>query len=150
MQAAVDVHQATVVAGGDDLGVSAEDSVELLIEHGAGDVGILDGEGAAEAAALLEAWKRDEIDVADGAKKRRRTIAELERAQTVAAGVIGDPMWEDRVEVGDAEAFCEKLGELVDTRKKRFNLRDEPGVFASGFELAGHCGVVLAHVSDAA
>ena len=79
-----------------------------------------------------------------------RTIAELERTQTVAAGVIGDTMWEDRVEVGDAEALCEKLGELVDTWKKRFDLRDEAGVFASGFELAGHLGVVLAHVSDAA
>ena len=70
MQAAVDVHQAAVVAGGDDLGVSAEDGVELLIEHGAGDVGIFDGEGAAEAAALLEAWKRNKIDAADGAKER--------------------------------------------------------------------------------
>ena len=53
MQAAVDVHQAAVVAGGDDLGVGAEDGIELFIEHRAGDVGVLDGEGSAEAAALL-------------------------------------------------------------------------------------------------
>ena len=105
MQSAVDVQQATVVAGGNDLGVGAENSIEFFIEHRTGDVGVLDGEGAAETATLLDAGEWDEIDVGDRAKKRGGSIAELERTQSVATGVISNAMREDRAEVGDAEAL---------------------------------------------
>src|SRR6202012_3145476 len=109
MQAAVDVHQAAVVAGRDNLGVGTEDSFELLVEHGTGDISVLDGEGAAEATALLEAGQRNEIDITDGAKQRCRTIAEFEDSQTVATRVIGDAMREDCIEVREAEALCDKF-----------------------------------------
>lgn len=69
MQAAVDVHQATVVTGCDDLGMSAEHRVELLIEHRTGDIGVLYSKGAAEAAALFKTREWNEIDAADRTKK---------------------------------------------------------------------------------
>ena len=78
MQAAVDVHQAAVIAGRDDRGVRAEDGVKFFIEHRAGDVGVLNRKGAAETAALFQSRQRDKIDVVDCMKKGRRAIAELE------------------------------------------------------------------------
>ena len=69
MQAAVDVHQATVIAGSDYFGAGTEDGVELFIKHCAGDVGILDRKGSAEATALLETGKRDEVDFVNRAKE---------------------------------------------------------------------------------
>ena len=48
-----DVHEAGVIGPGAGFGVGAEDALDFVGEHGGGDVGILDGEGAAEAAALV-------------------------------------------------------------------------------------------------
>jgi hypothetical protein len=53
VEAAVDLHEAGVVEGGDDLGSGLDDAAVFFGEHGGGDVGVFDGEGAAEAATLV-------------------------------------------------------------------------------------------------
>ena len=73
-----------------------EDGGGLFGEHGAGDVGILDGEGAAEAAALLESVERNEVDAAHGAQEAQGAVAEGEIAEAVAAGVVGDAVRDSR------------------------------------------------------
>ena len=62
VQSAEDVHEAGVVDGGADFGERVFDTAELVGEHGGGDIAVLDGEGAAEAAALVDSLQLDEID----------------------------------------------------------------------------------------
>ena len=52
-ESAADVHQAGDVAGHDGIRAGVLDMRELLIEHGPGDVGVLDGKRSAETAAYL-------------------------------------------------------------------------------------------------
>jgi hypothetical protein len=59
-------------------------------------------------------------------------------------------MRKDSIEIGDAEAFGEELGELIDAREQSIDSRYETGMFAGGLKLASHRGIVFAHVCDAA
>ena len=65
-QRAADVHEARVVARRADLGPGVEHGAHLVGEHGHRGVGVLHGEGAAEAAALARLGQLDQVDAADG------------------------------------------------------------------------------------
>ena len=92
MQSAVDLHQAGVVEGGDDFGAGLEDAGVFFGEHGGGDIGVFDGEGAAEAAALFLIRELDELEAADRAEELRGAVADVQHAERVAGGVIGDAL----------------------------------------------------------
>ena len=72
-QAAADVHQARAVAGADAVRARRDDRRQLLVEHRRRDVGVLDGERAAEAAALLGLREVDELE--PGTARRSRSGA---------------------------------------------------------------------------
>ena len=116
VQAAVHVHAAAHVGDHDRVGAAGLDGVELAVEHRAGDVGHLDREQAAEAAADVGLGQRH----VGGAARRRRAAPRLrvdaEAAQAVAAGVIGERARRRRADVGDAEHSTQKLRQLVGPR----------------------------------
>ena len=145
MERALEVHEAGVVAGGASFGVGAEDGSGFFGEHGGGDVGILDGEGSAEAAALLEVGEGDEVDAAHVLEEAQGAVAEVEISEAVAAGVVGDAVGVEGSDVFEAEALGEELGELEDFGEEFGDGGLEGGV--AGFE--GHFGVVVAHHGDA-
>jgi len=145
MQATVDLHEAGVVEGADDLGSGLDDAGFFFSEHGEGDVGVFDGEGATEAAALFFLWELDEVEAANVAEKFGGCVAYVQHAERVAGGVIGDGVREGRTDVFYAEVVDEKLGELEDARKQASDFCEESGI-VFGF---GHHLVVLAHHGDA-
>jgi hypothetical protein len=145
VEAAVDLHQAGVVEGADDFGAGLEDSGIFFGEHGEGDVGVFDGEGAAEAAALLFLGELDEIEAADVAEEFDGGVADVEHAEGVAGGVIGDGVREGGADVFNAEAVDEELGELEDAGEEAVDFGEEGGIVL-GF---GHHDVVFAHHGDA-
>jgi hypothetical protein len=145
MEGALEVHEAGVVAGGTGFCAGAEDGCGFFGEHGGGDVGIFDGEGSAETATLFEVGKGDEVDAADVLEEAKGAVAEVEIAEAVAAGVVGDAVGEEGTDVFEAEPFGEELGELEDFRKEFGDGGLEGGV--AGFK--GHFGVVVAHHGDA-
>jgi hypothetical protein len=59
VQATADVHQAGVVPGGADFGFGVADVTHFVGEHGGTGLGVLDGERATEAAALVGILERD-------------------------------------------------------------------------------------------
>jgi len=103
------VHEAGVIAGGADFGAGAEDGGSFFSEHGGGDVGIFDGEGSAEAAALFGVGEIDELDAADVLEEAHGAVAEVEGAEAVAAGVVGDAVGVVGSYVFEAEAVGEEL-----------------------------------------
>jgi hypothetical protein len=135
------VHEAAVVAGGASIGAGIEDGGDFLFEHGGGDVCILDGEGSAEAAALLEALEFDEVDSADGLEQTKRAIAEREAAEAVAACVVRDAMGIEGSDVLEPEATGEKFRELEDLGQEGFDIGREARI-ADG---CGHFGIVFSH-----
>ena len=145
MERALDMHEAAVIAGCTDFGAGGEDGFGLLCEHGGGDVGVFDGEGSAEAAALLEGGKLDEFDATHFAEKAHRAVAEGEVAEAVAAGVVGDAVWVVGTNVFEVEAVGEELGELKDTRQELGDGGFEVGVAY----VTRHLGIVITHHGDA-
>jgi len=143
-EGAADVHEAGVIGAGAGFGARAEDALELVGEHGGGDVGILDGEGAAEAAALVGVGEWEEGEAFDLLEEVGGFGAEVERAEAVAGGVEGDGMGVEGADVGDAELVGEEFGELEDAGEDGGDLGLEDGVV----ELLGHFGVVIAHHGD--
>ena len=87
-QPAADVQQARRVDGGHDLGARGQDVRALVGQHGQRDVGVLDGEGAAEAAAL----GRPPAAPAARARARWRAAAAARRrcASPAASGRSGE------------------------------------------------------------
>jgi hypothetical protein len=140
-QAAADVHQAGVVGGGADVGAGVDDPPQLVGQHRRRRVGVLDREGAAEAAALLGGRQLDEVDAAHRAQEPDRRVAHLEQPQRVARRVIGHAVMEGRADVLHPEAPDEELGELEDARGEIADLRGERLVAGLG----GHPLVALAH-----
>jgi len=145
MERALDMHEAAVVAGCADFSVRREDGSGLLCEHGGGDVGVLDGEGSAEAAALVEGGKLDEVDAAHFIEEAHGAVAEGQVAEAVAAGVVGDAVWVVGTNVFEVEAVGEELGELKDAGQELGDGGFEVGVVY----LTRHFRVVIAHHGDA-
>jgi hypothetical protein len=149
MERALDMHEAAVIAGCTDFSVRGEDGFGLLCEHGGGDVGILDGEGSTEAAALLEGGKLDEFDAAHFVQETHGAVAEGEVAKAVAAGVVGDAVRVVGADVFEAKAVGEKLGELKDPGQQLGDRVFEVGIAGLTGHLTRHLRVVIAHHGDA-
>ena len=66
------VHQAPGVVGDEGVGARLADAVQFAFKDGAGDVGILDGEGASETAALFGVGEVFEFDALDLLKQLPR------------------------------------------------------------------------------
>ena len=88
-QLARHVHQAAEVAGQQHVGAGRRDLLRLALDDGVGDLGILDRERAAEAAAHLRIGQLDQLQALDRAQKPARLLADAELAQARAAVVIG-------------------------------------------------------------
>jgi hypothetical protein len=116
-KAAADVHQARRVDGAYDLGPGVEDVADLVRQHRRRHVGVLDREGAAEAAALERIAQLHEIEPAHGAQQALWLVAHAQSAQGVARRVVGDPVWVIRANIVDREHVHEELGELVQRRR---------------------------------
>jgi hypothetical protein len=144
MERAPNVHEAGVVACGTGFSASAENGGGLFFEHGGGDVGVFDSEGAAESAAAVEVFDFDKLDAADRAKELHGAFAETETAQAVTACVVGDAVGIVGTYVFKAEVFGKEFGELKDAWKELLDFGDEGGVA----DLFGHDGVMIAHHGD--
>ena len=98
--AAADVHQARVVGGRADLGARVEDPPQLVREHRHRRVGVLDREGAAEAAALLGLRRaRRGRCPATASQQPPRPVADLQQPQRVARRVQRHAVRERRADV---------------------------------------------------
>src|ERR1700683_5832035 len=86
---AADVHGAARVVADESLRAAGGDTVALVLNHGAANLGIFDGESAAEAAALVGFFHGAEIDVADLAEKFDPFVGDADAAE-VARVVIGN------------------------------------------------------------
>ena len=87
--AALDVHEAAEVAGGDGVGAAGGDGVQFVGEHLRGDVGVFDGESAAETAALVGIGQFGYGEAGDGSKQMEGGILDAEFAEEVAGGMVG-------------------------------------------------------------
>ena len=85
----------------------------LVGEHRGRGVGVLDGEGAAEAAALVGAGQLDQLQPADGAQQLQRPVADPQQPQRVAGRVVGDPVRVVGADVGHPEDVDQELRQLV-------------------------------------
>ena len=115
-KAAADMHEARVVARRDDLRPGVEGAAQLVGEHGHRDVGVLDGEGAAEAAALRGLGQLDQVDAAYRPQQPHRRVAHAQLTQRMAGRVPGHPVGVVRPHVLYAELSGEELGQLVHGR----------------------------------
>ena len=106
-ECATDVHQAGAVATGADGCAGCFNVVGLVVDHCAGDVSVLEGEGTAEATALIHALDLGVLDAFNGADQVLLAGAQAEHAHTVAGAVVGDVLGEVGAEllgsVGDAQ-----------------------------------------------
>ena len=85
------------------LGPRVEDAAHLVGKHRRRRVGVLDREGAAEAAALRRVGKLDELEPAHSAKEAVGRVADLKRAQRVTGGVVGHTVRKGSADVLDTE-----------------------------------------------
>ena len=113
-QPAADVQQARGVHGGAELGPGRDHVAALVGEHRQRGVGVLDGERAAEAAALLGLGQVDQLKAPHRAQQAERRVADLRDALRVAGGMAGHAVREGGADVLHAQAPHEELGELED------------------------------------
>lgn len=114
-QNAPDVHEAGVVGAAQDVGAGGDGVADLVLAHGGRYIGVLHGEGAAEATAFVGAGQLAQLQSLDGLQEAARSVAEAEETQAVAGGVVGHRVREVRADVGHSEDVDEELGELVGT-----------------------------------
>ena len=88
-QLARHVHEAAEVACQQHVRAGGGDLLRLTLDDGIGDVGILDREGAAEAAAHVRIGKLDQLQAPNRAQELARLLADTELAQAGAAVVVG-------------------------------------------------------------
>lgn len=113
----------------------------LVGQHGVGDVGVLEREGAAEAAARVGGGQFDEVDALHRAQQPERAVADAQHAQGVTGGVVGDAVREVRADVGDAEHVDEEFRQFVHRGRHLLDRLGEGGVPVLG----GDRPVVVAH-----
>jgi hypothetical protein len=89
LQATADLHEATAVAGHDCVGARGPDVVDLVLQHGAGYVRVLDAEGAAETATDLGLFHLDEVHSWEASDEGPRLLDDSKLAAKVARLVIG-------------------------------------------------------------
>src|SRR5829696_2240041 len=145
LEAAADVHQARVVAGGTDLGARVQDVAQLVREHRRGGVGVLHGEGAPEAAALPRLSQLHEVYAPDGAQQFEGRVAYLDHAQRVARRVVSNAVRIIGPHVRGFELLHQKFRELEHPGGEHLHVVEE--LFVVG-EIRGH-RVELAHHADA-
>lgn len=139
------MQQARVVRGHEDLGAGAAGVPHLVGPHGHRGLGVLQGEGATEAAALLCRRQLDEAQPSHLLQQLERPVAHPEHPQRVAGRVVGHGVREGRPDVGHAEHVDEELGELVGLRARSGDRVDEGRVTAA----PGDEAVLVAHAADA-
>ena len=144
-QRAADVEQAGGIAGGDELRAGGLDGHDLVGDHRRGGFGVLDAEGAAEAAAFLGAGQVDQVDALDGAQQLQRPVADVEDAQAVARGVVRHPVGEVGPDVGDAGDVDDELRQVQRLVRAGLGHRGLGG----GAEARGDHGVLVAHGAGA-
>ncbi len=125
-QPAADVQQARRVDGRDDLGPRRQDAAALVLEHRQRDGGVLDGEGAAEPAALGGVRQLQQLEPAHVREQPLGRVADARHAQRVAGGVQRDAPRVRRADVLHAEAADEELGELEEPAAERLRVRRQP------------------------
>ena len=81
MQRAVQMHQAGIVDSGTHFGAGIQDGADLVGKHGRRDVGILNGEGAAESAALIDAFQIHQVQFLYAPQQSQRNVAQVQAAQ---------------------------------------------------------------------
>ena len=99
-----------------------EHGAGFVRQHRRGDVGILDGECAAEAAALVDGRQIDELNAAHIPQQPKGNVAQVQAAQGMAAGVVGHAMRISGASVFHAKLVHQKFGELVDARQQLFDI----------------------------
>ena len=119
MQRSADVHQAGVVAGGAYLGLRLLNVLQFFLQHRSGNVGVLDGERAAETAAQIPCFHRNQFQPAHVSQQANWNVAQVQIAQRMTAGVIGDAMRVDCADILDPKAMHQQFGELVHARQQR-------------------------------
>jgi hypothetical protein len=144
----LDMHQAGVVAGGTHLCTCVENVTSLLGKHGARYIRVLDGEGAAEATALLYIREFDEVDPTDCLEEPERAISQLQTAKAVAARVIGDAMRVVGSYIFKSELLGEELGELPYAGEDAVDLFDKCLTASLGDDPPRHHGIVIADHGD--
>jgi hypothetical protein len=145
VERALDVHEAGVVAGGADLGAGVEDgavfSASMAVETSA----FLMAKVPPKPQHCSRLGSSTSSMPRTCCEQRMRAVAEVEVAQAVAAGVVGDAVRVVGADVFEAELVGEELGELEDLGEEvgDFGLRPGSPICAR------HLGVVVAHHGDA-
>src|SRR5262249_574082 len=113
-EAAADLEQARTVERGADVGARLLDARALVGEHRARRLGVLDREGAAEAAALVRPRKLGYLQPAYVPKQPQRCVADTGDTERVAGRVVRDTVRERRSDVLDAEPGDDELRQFED------------------------------------
>ena len=103
------------------------DVLGLGVDDGAGDVAVLDREGAAEAAAHVAVLHLDEGQALHAGEQLARLGPDAELAQARAGIVIGDGAVEGGLDLGDAEHVDQEARELVGLGRQRIGLGSQFG-----------------------
>ncbi len=96
-----------------EIGAATLQVVDFAAAHRRADRRVLQGEQAAESAALFGARQFEDLGVLHRGEEFARLLVNAELAQKVAAGVVGQLAGEASAAVGDAEPVDEVLGKLV-------------------------------------
>ena len=116
-QATGDVHQAARVGSHDHVGAALLDRLGLVAHHRAADATETHRKRPAEAAALVEALQRDQLQARDVPEELLRLGLESQAAQ-VTRHVIGCLAVKAGADVKNAEHVDEKIGQLVGPRRQ--------------------------------
>ncbi len=116
---ALQLHEATGVDRDHRARAGAHDGVDLGARHGAGDFVELDGERAAESAALFGDVHLAQLEAAHVPEQAARAVLDVELAQRVAAVVIGDDFFAPGAHVVDAGHVEQELRKLPNFRSHR-------------------------------
>ena len=141
MKGAADVHEARVIGRGAVLGPGVEHAADLVREHGHRRIGVLDGERAAEAAALVGVLELDQVDPPDLAEQPLGRIADPEHPLRVAGRVERHPVGEIGADVVDPELVDEERRELEHAGDQVADGLRQPLIAGQ----LGHLGIELVH-----
>ncbi len=138
------MHQAGIVRGTQHLGLGLLNGGHLVGAHRGGNVGVLDGERAAEAAAGLRRGQLDQLQPAHLAQQPQWRVAHPEHPQRMAGGVISHPVREVRTHVGHPQHVHQQGGQVVHAWREAGHGASQGGVAGFGGEpavvLADHRG----------
>ncbi len=125
-QPAADVQQARRVDGGHHVGAGRHDVGALVREHRQQGIGVLDGEGAAEAAALGGLRQHQQFEPAHVREQPLGPVADARDPLRVARRVQGDTPRVRRGDVLHDEPANEELGEIEEPAAERFRGVGQP------------------------